>query len=627
MVASKKVQKNSKSTRDLAAAGGVGFQRFIYEFGAFRLDEKERLLFRNGTPISLTPKVFDLLLLLVQRSNSLVEKETILSEIWPDAFVEEANLSVNVATLRKALGEVINEFQYIETVPKRGYRFLAKVRKRKADNDRRESAQHSAILVSPRQTGAGQTVEWRNSLAVLPFQNGSNDPNAEYLSDGVTESIINNLSQLSGLRVVARNSVFRYKQTKLTPASIARHLDVRLIVSGRILQLGDRVIIRTELVDVADQRQLWGGQFHRKLSDVLSVQNEISEEISKALKFQLTREERNRLTKHYTDNSEAYHLYLKGRYYWNTFSQSALRTAVNFFSQAIALDPTYALAYAGLADCYYRLSNVYAPTRDEMPKAKAAAMKALDIDPNLSEAHAALGLTKLFQELDWAGAEKLFRRAIEINPNYSIAHQRLGLYFNLLGRFAEAEEELDVARQIDPLSLHMSWSFALMFFLARDFEQALSEAQTALEMDSNYVPTLYVLGRTWEQLGQLDRAVATFEHVLTLNDSPTFLAALGHAYATAGNRKAARRILQQLELRSKSRYVSAYAKAVVHVSLGETNQAFASLERACDEGCEMITWLKVDPAFDVLRYDVRFSNLLKRLGLHDDYFLGQATAS
>jgi TolB-like protein/Tfp pilus assembly protein PilF len=626
MVASGKHSKPShKNANDKIAGGRSTGQNYIYEFGAFRLDEKERLLFRGENQVALTPKVFDLLLLLVQRSNSLVDKETILSELWPDAFVEEANLSVNVATLRKALGDSAEQF--IETVPKRGYRFLSTVRKRKTAKDLAEPHRRSTPAIKNLPTDKIQPLEILNSLAVLPFQNGSDDPNAEYLSDGITESIINNLSQLNGLRVVARNSVFRYKKTKLGLATIARHLGVRLIVAGRILQLDDRVVIRTELVNGADQRQIWGGQFHRKLSDVLAVQDEISEEISKALKFQLTRDERNRLTKHYTDNSEAYHLYLKGRYHWNKFSQTALRTAVDFFTQAIEVDPTYALAYAGLADCYYRLSNVYAPTRNEMPKAKTAALKALEIDPNLSEAHAALGLSKLFQELDWSGAEEAFRRAIEINPNYSIAHQRLGLYVNLLGYFDEAERELELARQIDPLSPQVSWSFALMYFLRRDYEQALAEVQTTLEMDGSYVPTLYLLGRTYEQLGQLERAIETFEKVLTLNDSPTFIAALGHTYAVSGNRAAACSILEQLELRSKQRYVSAYAKAVVHMSLREKSKALTCLEQAYLQRCEMLTWLKVDPAFDELRYDRRFANLLNRIGVGDDYFAGRATAS
>jgi TolB-like protein/Tfp pilus assembly protein PilF len=621
----KKSPKTSRRTPKTLLPGRLrGSQNCIYEFGAFRLDEKERLLFRSEKLVPLTPKVFDILLFLVQRKGSLVEKETLLTEIWPDAFVEEANLSVNIATLRKALGDGPSDHQYIETVPKRGYRFVAKVATREIKDDssaaesldiRRNWREQPSLPAAPKNF---------TSLAVLPFHNESKDPNAEYLSDGLTESIINSLSRLSGLRVVARNTVFRFRNTTLDLAQIAQELGVRSVVTGRILQLGDTVIIRTELIDPVNGWQLWGGQFHRKLSDVLAVQDEISEEISKGLEFQLTREERKQLTKHYTDNNDAYHLYLKGRYHWNTFSQSALRSAVDYLKQAIEIDPTYALAYAGLADCYYRLSSFYAPSREAMPKAKTAAMQALAIDPNLSEAHAALGLTKLFYELDWSGAERAFRRAIEINPNYSVAHQRLGLYFNLLGRFDEAEQELESARQIDPLSPHLSWSFALMFFLARDFEQALTEVQTTLEVDSNYVPTLYLLGRTYEQLGKLELALATFQKVLTLNDAPAFLAALAHASVMSGDAGAARKILDQLEERSKHRYVSAYAKAIIHVSLSEKYLAFSCLEQAYKDRCEMITWLKVDPHFDSISADPQFIDLLSRVGLLDDRPAGPA---
>ncbi|MFN2492958.1 MAG: winged helix-turn-helix domain-containing protein [Pyrinomonadaceae bacterium] len=622
----KKDQKISK--RNLStppSSGAFGASDSIYEFGDFRLDQRERLLSSNGKPVALSPKVFDILLLLVQRSNSLVEKDTLLNEIWPDSFVEEANLSVNIATLRKALGET-DDHRYIHTVPKRGYRFVATVTRREVEDHPSEEARVSSDSVARKPAETKEDSVAAHLLAVLPFENGTNDPNAEYLSDGLTDSIINSLSQVNTLRVVARATVFRYKSTTFDPVTIATHLGVRLIVSGRVLQLDDRVIVRAELVDVRNEWQLWGKQFHRKLSDVLAVQDEISEEICRALEFQLTREQRHRFTKQYTDNNEAYHLYLKGRYHWNKFSQTGLRTAVAFFTQAIQVDPRYALAYAGLADCYYRLSNIYAPTREEMPKAKAAAMKALDIDPNLPEAHAALGLSKLFYELDWLGAEKAFRRAIEINPHYSIAHQRLGLYFSLLGRFEEAEQELKLARQIDPLSPQLFWGFALMFFLARNYEQALAEVQTIWEMDNNYVPMLYLLGRTYQQLGQRDRARETFEQALALNDAPAFLAALGHNYAISGNSRAARRILEQLKARSKQRYVSAYAKAVIHVSLGEKDQAFACLEGARDERCEMLTWIKVDPAFDPIRSDLRYSNLLRRLGL-DEYRQAQFATS
>jgi TolB-like protein/Tfp pilus assembly protein PilF len=573
-------------------------------------DPPGRIIIRDGKNLSITPKVFDVLLLLVENSGSLITKEKLLNVIWPDACVEEANVSVNIASLRRVLGQSAGEHQYIETVPKGGYRFVATVGV--------TAWRPRAELGTERKSNGVGAINGLDALAVLPFHNGSNDPTAEYLSDGLSESIINRLSRLKSLRVVARNTVFRYKNTTLDQATIAAQLHVRLIVSGRILQLGDRVIIRTELVDVSNGCQVWGGQFHRKFSDVLDVQAEISEEICKALEFQLTQEERRRLTKHYTDNGEAYHLYLKGRYHWNKYNQIGLRTAIDYFTQAIEIDPTYAIAYAGLADCYYRMSNVYAATRDAMPKAKAAAMKALDIDPNLSEAHAALGLIRLFYELDWSGAQGEFLRSIEINPNSSIAHQRMGLYFNLLGRFEDAERELEVARQIDPLSPQLYGIFALRFFLAGDYEQALAEVRRTLEMDEDYVPSLYLLGRIYEQLGQLDQAIAVFEKVLAVNDAPTFLAALGHVQAMSGNDGAARRILAQLQEQSQQNYASGYAEAVIHLALRDKNEAFLCLERACDERCEMMTWLKVDPLFDGVRSDLRFSGLLRRVGLDDD---------
>jgi len=610
----KKSQKFSKRTpRAELLSGSSGAANSVYEFGVFRLNERERVLFRDDRPVSLTPKVFDILLFLVQRPATLIDKDTLLSEIWPDAFVEEANLSVNIATLRKALGDGPSDHQYIETVPKRGYRFVANVRISEIDPPPAERLSATRTRLEPAYVPV--TSKSFTSLAVLPFHNESNDPNAEYLSDGVTESIINSLSRLSGLRVVARNTVFRFRKTNLDPAQIAEELGVQSVVTGRVLLLGDRVIIRSELIDPVNGWQLWGGQFHRELSDVLAVQDEISEEISKGLEFRLTGEEKKRLTKRYTDNNEAYHLYLKGRYHWNTWSQTALLTAVDYFNEAIKLDPGYALAYAGLSDCYYRVSGIYSQTRDAMPKAKTTAMTALAIDPNLSEGYAALGLSKLFYELDWLGAEQAFRRAIEINPSYSVAHQRLGLYLNLRGRFDEAEQELEAARQIDPLSLHTSWSFALMFFLARDYEAALAEIQTTLDIEPGYVPTIYLLGRTHEQLGNLDDALETFKKGVALTDATVFLAALGHTYTMLGNPEAARKILNELEERSKYTYVSAYGKAVLHLALNDKQRALACLEQACSDRCEMITWLKIDPHLDGLRTEPQFMDLLGRVGL------------
>jgi TolB-like protein/Flp pilus assembly protein TadD len=597
----------------------------VYEFGAFRLDVTEGVLFHRADRLSLTQKELDTLLVLVQNPGRLVRRDELMANVWSDACVEPANLTQNIFVLRKILAQYEPNVHFIETASKRGYRFVAPVHELQAD---RAGLAVAKNLNRNSKGAAGIRADEFKSLAVLPFANGTADPNAEYLSDGLTESIINSVSQLQNLRVVARNTVFRYKSKEVDPQKVGSELGVCSVLTGRILQLGDRLIIRAELIDVLNGWQIWGEQYQRKLSDILVVQEEISEEISLALKRTLTGDDKKRLTKRYTENVEAYHFYLKGRYHWNKFDQRSLSKAVDYFVQAIEIDPTYALAYAGLADSYYRLSNVYAPTREAMPKAKAAAIKALEIDETLSEAHAALGLVKLFYEWDWSGAEEEFVRAIEINPNYALAHQRFGLYFNLLGRSHEAMRELELALTMDPLSPQIYWSFALTFFLARDHEQAFKEVQKTLELDGSYQPALYLLGRVHGELGQLSKAITVFENLLGLNDGPMFRAALGHAYARAGMAQEAREVINDLEDQSKQRYVSAYNKAAIQLALGDKNQAFSSLEQAYQQRCEMMTWLKVDPAFDTVRTDLRFANLLRRVGLdREDQILKKRAAS
>ena len=345
----------------------------------------------------------------------------------------------------------------------------------------------------------------------------------------------------------------------------------------------------------------------------------MSQKISIALKHQLTHEEKVKVSGSSTENAEAYKAYLKGRHHWSKFDLVSSKKAADYFVQAIEIDPTYALAYAGLADAYYRLSNVYAPTREAMPKAKAAAKKALEIDDTLSEAHAAMGIIKLFYEWDWLGAEKEFNKAIESNHNNAIAHQRFGLYFNLLGQFEEARRELELAMLIDPLSPHSYWSLTLTFFLTRQYEKAIQEVQKALEMERDYKPALYLLGRTYEQFGQLDQAIEVFKRILTLsNNAPMFLAALGHSYALSGEHRQARKVLEDLQQQSKHSYVSAYGQAIIHLALDDKDRTFSCLENACEDRCEMMTWLRIDPDFDSIRSDLRFTSLLRRVGLSNE---------
>jgi len=606
----KKPQKISKRTPKRSKPQTSGSNSGYYKFGPFYLDQAERLLCREGVRVPLTPKVFDTLLILVQNAGRLVTKECLLQKVWPDTFVEEANLSVNIAVLRKALGGA-RESDYIETLPKRGYRFVANVAS--------ERGQRPAATRKVNGDLHKQNRDRVHSLAIMPFQNESSDPNAEYLSDGLTESIINSLSHLQDLRIISRSSVFRYKGKELDVRLIGRELRVKSVVTGRILHLGQKLIIRVEMIDAHTGWHIWGEQYQRKLTDVVKVQQDMSQKISLALKHCLTGEERVKLTSSSTESAEAYKAYLKGRYHWGKFDLNSSNKAADYFVQAIEIDPTYALAYAGLADAYYRLSNVYAPSRDSMPKAKAAAMKALQIDDTLSEAHAAMGIIRLLYEWDWSGAEEALNKAIESNHNNAIAHQRLGLYFNLLGRFDEAIRELELAMLIDPLSPHSYWSLTLTFFLTRKYEKAKEEVQKTLELERDYKPSLYLLGRTYEQCRQLDKAIEVFQKILALSNAPMFLGALGHSYALSGNHGQARQVLKQLEEQSGRCYVSAYSKAIIHMALGDVNQTFNCLEKAYEDRCEMMTWLGIDPDFDSIRDDARFKDLLQRVGLTSEH--------
>ena len=620
---SQKISKrNPKRTGDESGSesGGV-----VYKFGPFLLDQSERVLLHGKEQVSLTPKVFDTLVVLVENAGRLVTKEKLLEAVWPETFVEEANLSVNIASLRKALGKDGGKQQYIETISKRGYRFANVVTEERKSTEsvvRREPAAMPADV--PSQPSPQDT----NSLAVLPFENLCAQADFDYLSDGLTESIINGLSHLQNLRVSSRNSVFRYKPIRgFDPQEIGQQLGVNSVVIGRILQLDKRLIISTELVDVANGWQMWGEQYHRSPSDILTIQEEISAAICSRLKARLTREEKQQLGKYYTQDPEAYHLYLKGRYHWNKYAQHGLKKAIDYFTQAIEVDPTYALAYAGLADSYYRLSNIYASTSEAMPKAKAAALKALEIDETLAEAHAALGLVYMSYEWNWPAAEIEFTRAIELKPNYALAHQRLGLFCCLQGRFDRARYEMQFASELDPLSPQLFQAIAAVFFVMRDYDRALVEVQKSLDLNSNYPPALYLLGRVYTSQGRCADAIAIFEKLCAADDSPIFRGALGYAQALAGQKSKARSTLQILEQQSKERYVSGQLKAVIHLGLGDKNRTFACLNDALSNRCEMLTWLKVDPAFDSIRHDLRFTKLLRGVGLDRECQLEQSAAS
>src|SRR5438874_4169195 len=455
-----------------------------------------------------------------------------------------------------------------------------------------------------------------DSVAILPLANNLPDPSMEYFSDGITESMINALSRLPELRVMAWSTVSRYKGKEIDPREAGRELGVRAVLTGRVMQLGERLVIKTELVDATDGSHLSGESYSCKPSDILEVEAEISSAISEKLLLRLTTEERKRLTKRYTDNVEAYHAYLKGRHFWNKRTDEHVRQGIEYFNQAIDKDPSYALAYAGLADSYVILGSFgieALPPKDAFPKAREAAMKALEIDSTLAEAHASLGFTLAIYYWNWPAAEKEFKRAIELNPDYAIAHHWYGfVYLVAMGRLDEAIAEVRRAHELDPLSLTISTNLGLLFYLARRYDQAMDQIQKTLEMDQNFVYTHWHLALVSEQKARYEEAIAECQKAVALSGGNTLTrAVLGYAYAVSGKRNEALKVLDELSELSGRKYVSAYRVAAIYVGLGDTEQPFQWLNRAYEERDAWLIWLKSDPVFDRLRADERFTTLLR----------------
>lgn len=470
----------------------------------------------------------------------------------------------------------------------------------------------SAVQQSPRVVS--------DALAVLPFTNGNADPELEYLCDGISESLITNLSQLPGLRIMARSTVFRYKGKEADPQTVAKDLAVRSVLSGRVSQWGETLTIGVELVDGDDGSLLWGERYRRQLTDIFSVQEDISREISGKLHVELTSADRERLRKRHTEDTEAYQLYLRGRYFWNKRTGEGLEKALEYFRQAIERDPTYALAYAGLSDCF-NLLGLYSGVapRESMPKAKAAARRALQIDGSLAEAHTSLAYAKLYYDWDWNGAERAFQKALHLNPNYATAHHWYHEFLTAMGRFEEQRSEVLQARDLDPLSVIIDTEIGWGLYYARQNEEAIRELRKTLEIDPNFPVTHLILGLAYLQTGMSESAVTEIESSLALLGDKPFplgLGLLGNAYAASGRGSDARQLLARLTDLSSQRYVSGYHHALIHTGLGENDQAFDQLRRACEERYDRLIYLKVEPLFDLLRPDPRFEQLLHFVGLN-----------
>ena len=458
----------------------------------------------------------------------------------------------------------------------------------------------------------------KNSIAVLPLVNTGNDPNTEYLSEGISEALINSLTELQQLRVVARSTAFRYKGKDVDPQTVGRELNVQTVLMGRVRQLGDKLNIQVDLVDATTGAQLWGAEYERKLSDVLSMKQAIAREVTDKLRLKLSGDEQQRLTKRDTTNSEAYQFYLRGRFYWNKRTAEGLKKAIEQFQQAIEKDPSYALAYAGLADAYTTLPSYSAtPVSEVVPNARAAAARAIELGPNLAEAHASLANIIMSFNADSAGAEKEFQRAIELNPNYPTAHHWYALLLGGLGRTNEAKREILLAQQLDPLSLIINRTVGTVSFWARDYDQALVAAKKTLEIDPNFPPAREDLAVIYGMKGRYQEAIQEINKAIAVNGRlPHYVAILAYIQGISGHKVEAQKMLDELIAREKTEHVSSADIAGAYVVLGEKEKAFERLEETITKGdLRTNVNLKVGPAWDSLRSDPRFAELLRRAGL------------
>ncbi len=455
-----------------------------------------------------------------------------------------------------------------------------------------------------------------DSIAVLPLVNASADPNMEYLSDGISESLINTLSRFPKLRVMARSTVFRYKG-RVDVQEVGRELGVRAVLAGRVLQVQDRLIIKMELVDVLDGSQLWGEQYNREVAEIFAVEDAIAREIAEKLKVPLTGKQKQQLAKKQTDNAEAYQHYLKGRFHWNKRIESELKKAIKHFEQAIELDPAFALAYAGLADSYGVLSawSECLPA-EAFPTAKQMATKALELDDSLAEAHTSLAYINVVYEWNWSEAEREYRRAIELNPSYANAHHWYAYLLMVEARFDEARREIERAQELDPLSLIINANVGFVQHFARQYDAAIEQFEKAVAMDARFPSAHYYLGLSYEQKGQYEQSIAEFREAVTLSSgTPGDMGALGHAYASCGKLDEARKVLDELIQLSKRRYVPSFNIGLIYLRLGEIDHAFEWFERAYTERDFYLIYLKVDPRLDSIRGDPRFVELYRRVGL------------
>jgi len=621
-----------------------------YAFGEFRFDPKGRVLFRSGEMVPLFPKAIEVLACLVENPGQVTTKEDLLAKVWPDTFVEESTLTRSISVLRKALGDTPDGHAFILTVPKRGYRFVAEVREEPAKNGTAGSPLDSGSSTPHPQARNGlRAHSWRRfawiagivataivatallmwmrlrtkpvtsgriRIVVLPVQNLTGDPGREYISDGLTESIIAQLGRMNPgrLGVIARTSAMTYKHSSKTIRQIGDELHVEYVLESSLRQSGEHFRITTQLIRVNDQTHLWSDDYDRTVRDLVTVQDDFARAIAAGIRLELSAAAHQSLTAARSANPEAYMTYLEGRYYWNQRSVASLERAIVHLSQATELDPNFALAYSGLADAYCSLGVIGDVAPGEVfPKARVAAEKALGLDASLAEAHTSLAYVKFSYDWDWNAAEAEFQRAIELNPNYAIAHHWYGQFLRLMGREEDSIREGQKAQDLDPRSLIINVEAGLPYYYSRRYDEALSHFRKALELDPNFALAHNDIGWVLEAEGKYPEAIQEFERAVQISDVAALWSSLGHAYGTAGRRRDARKVLERLREIARQHYVSPSYEAAVHLGLGEYDEAMDLYERAYAERSWAMLWFKIGQYTKLLRGTPRFEALLEKM--------------
>jgi TolB-like protein/DNA-binding winged helix-turn-helix (wHTH) protein/Tfp pilus assembly protein PilF len=620
--------------------------KHFYEFGAFQLDPAERLLLREGKPLPLSPKAFETLLLLVENSGHLLRKDEIMQRVWPDAFVEEVNLAHHISAIRRALDGTGGGEQYIETVPKVGYRFMAETRKVSseapavlttaqagqpaptASAPRKQPANRVALLTAAAVLALGVVLlfVWRSrltrasgtatvspaqirSIAVLPLMNLSSDTQQEYFSDGMTDELITDLAKFSKLRVISHTSVQRYKERKRPLPEIARELGADAVVEGTVLRFGDRVRITAQLIDARSDAHLWADSYERDLRDILTLQNEVSQDIASKVGVRLTTAEAARLNNARDLDPAAHEAYLKGNFFWSRSDCEGSKKALEYFQQA-AIDSKFAPVYLGLAESYFTLGDWGCWPQDKaFPKAKEAAVKAIELDPNLGSAHTWLANLASFYEWDWPNAEREYKLAIGLDPNYAVAHVFYAVFLADMGKQQESFAEMKRAQELDPTSELTNMVGVHVFYLARQYDQAIKQAKTAIELNPNSWGTFIWLGASYERKGMYPEASQAYLKSKALEGAkPGELNEFQSAYEHSGIRG-----FWEKELARVKRDGSVCSLARVSAHLGEPKSTLDYLNQDVQLHCADLRVLNVDPIYDSLRKDRKFQDILRRM--------------